>query len=138
MKIFLSIRPVNLILTNQRGKQKKHTQNSGNIIQGLLHALSNSLIVNLYFRQAFFPYTKVTKKPHLPFSIRTVNNKKTHPPFFNISFFSYISGTAWATNKSLASSCILFWRAFSCNKNFWHLVSKSADICKNVNLPMKS
>ena len=64
--------------------------------------------------------------------------KKHIPLFFNLSFFLYISGTAWGTINLFTSSCILFWRAFSWNNNFSHLVTKSADICKNVNLPIKS
>ena len=68
----------------------------------------------------------------------TVNNKKHIPLFFNISFFSYISGTAWATKNLLLFFCILFWSSLGWNKNFSHPVTKSADICKNVNLPIKN
>ena len=64
--------------------------------------------------------------------------KKHIPQFFNLSFFMYISGTAWGTINLFSSFFTIFWRAFSWNKNVSHLVTKSADICKNVNLPIKS
>ena len=63
--------------------------------------------------------------------------KKHIPLFFHLSFFLYISGTAWATKNLFPSFCTLFWRAFRWNKNLSNQVTKSADICKNVNLPIK-
>ena len=88
-----------------------------------------------YFAKTFssFPFKKYL-------NYRKANSnlfKICIPLFFNHSFFLYISGTAWVTINLFTSFWTLFWRAFSWNKNLSNQVTKSADICKNVNLPIK-
>ena len=47
--------------------------------------------------------------------------------FLKYVFFEDISGTTWAIKKFCISICILVWRVFRWKKNFWNMVTKSAN-----------
>ena len=54
-----------------------------------------------------------------------------------MTFFPYISKTAWATKNLFTSFYISFWRALSWNKNFSNPMTESADIGSSNTIKIK-
>ena len=62
-----------------------------------------------FSKKLIFLFGRPARQEHNSIKRITVDNKKnTSPLFFNLSFFPYISGTAWATKNLFTSFCTLF------------------------------